>query len=138
MKKSNAVSKQKIDAKKKLGKKIARLRKSQKEEISSRTLALKVGLSPSNMKYIEDGVNAPTAEIYAKIVGYLEPKEDLRDEMDSLYTIIRGTPPPDVCDIIIKNKGMNDVLRCLGDGDLNAQQLNALKEMLISFKAQAI
>jgi len=138
MKKSNAVSKQKIDAKKKLGKKIARLRKSQKEEISSRTLAIKVGLSPSNMKYIEDGVNAPTAEIYAKIVGYLEPKDDLRDEMDSLYTIIRGTPPPDVCDIIIKNKGMNDVLRSLKNKSLSAQQLGMIKELFDSFETETI
>ena len=32
--------------------------------LSQSKLAKKVGLPRSNMKYIEDGVNAPTAEVY--------------------------------------------------------------------------
>ena len=48
-------------AKKKLGSLIAKCRGS---NMSQRQLAAAVGLSPSNMKYIEDGINCPTADVY--------------------------------------------------------------------------
>ena len=51
-------------SKKELGRLIADCRGT----MSQRNLASLVGLPPSNMKYIEDGVNAPSPEIYAKII----------------------------------------------------------------------
>lgn len=126
------------NAKKKLGKKIKQLRENCCNNLSLRALATVVNLSPSNMKYIEDGVNAPTAEVYSKIIQHLNPKDKLRKDMDSLYTIIRGTPPPDICKIIIDNEGMNDVLRCLENKKLNTEQINQLKELLLSFETETI
>ena len=41
--------------------------------LSQSKLAKKVGLPRSNMKYIEDGVNAPTAEVYEKLIDTLKP-----------------------------------------------------------------
>ena len=39
--------------------------------LSQSQLAKRVGLPRSNMKYIEDGVNAPTAEVYDKLIKEL-------------------------------------------------------------------
>ena len=47
-------------AKTKLGKSIKKLR--EQKGYSQRELARAVDLPPSNMKYIEDGVNAPSPE----------------------------------------------------------------------------
>ena len=138
MKKSVSESAEIIKAKQQLGKKIKQLRESKKDLISQRKLASLVGLPPSNMKYIEDGVNAPTAEVYDAIIRNLKPKDKLHAEMDSLYTIIRGTPPPDVCDIVRKNTGMNDVLRIIKDQELSAQQIASLKALLTSFKTETV
>lgn len=138
MKKSATESAEIIKAKQQLGKKIKHLRESQKETISLRKLAGLVNLPPSNMKYIEDGVNAPTAEVYDAIIRNLKPKDKLHAEMDSLYTIIRGTPPPDVCDIVRKNTGMNDALRIVKDQELSAQQIASLKALLTSFKTETV
>lgn len=137
MRKSEAESTEIIKAKKKLGKKIAHLRKSKKETISLRDLATWVGLPPSNMKYIEDGINAPTAKVYDAIIQKLEPSDKIHAEMDQLYTIIRGTPPPDVCNIVIKNSGMNDALRIIQNQKLSDQQMALLQDLLMSFKAEA-
>ena len=134
MKMSVTESAEIVKAKKQLGKKIKDLRESKKETISLRKLASLVNLPPSNMKYIEDGVNAPTAEVYDAIIQNLKPGDKLHAEMDRLYTIIRGTPPPDVCDIVRKNNGMNDALRIVKDQELSAQQIASLKALLISFK----
>lgn len=138
MKKSVAESAEIIKAKQQLGKKIKSLRESKKEPISLRKLAGIINLPPSNMKYIEDGINAPTAEVYDSIIQSLKPGDKLHDEMDRLYTIIRGTPPPDVCDIVRKNTGMNDVLRIVKDQELSTQQLASLKALLTSFKTETI
>lgn len=138
MKKSSTESAEIIKAKQQLGKKIKQLRESKKDLISQRKLASLVGLPPSNMKYIEDGVNAPTAEVYDAIIRNLKPKDKLHAEMDSLYTIIRGTPPPDVCDIVRKNTGMNDALRIVKDQELSAQQIASLKALLTSFKTETV
>lgn len=138
MKKSATESAEIIKAKQQLGKKIKQLRESKKDLISQRKLASLVGLPPSNMKYIEDGVNAPTAEVYDAIIRNLKPKDKLHAEMDSLYTIIRGTPPPDVCDIVRKNTGMNDALRIVKDQELSAQQIASLKALLTSFKTETV
>lgn len=35
------------------------------------------------MKYIEDGVNAPTAEVYDKLIKELKPDLQTRQRMDS-------------------------------------------------------
>ena len=136
MKKSVTESAEIIKAKKQLGKKIKQLRESKKDSISQRKLASLVGLPPSNMKYIEDGVNAPTAEVYDAIIRNLKPGDKLQTDMDRLYTIIRGTPPPDVCDIVLKNNGMNDALRIVKNQELSAQQIASLKALLTSFKIE--
>lgn len=94
-------------AKKKLGKIISKCR----GKTSQRSLAKSVGLPPSNMKYIEDGINAPTAETYTSIIQNINPDKKTHDEMDRLYSVIRGAPPPDVCNIVLNQKGMNDTLR---------------------------
>ena len=138
MKKSVTESAEIIKAKKQLGKKIKQLRESKKDSISQRKLAFLVGLPPSNMKYIEDGVNAPTAEVYDAIIQNLKPGDKLQADMDRLYTIIRGTPPPDVCDIVRKNNGMNDALRIVKDQELSTQQIASLKALLTSFKTETV
>ena len=116
-------------AKKNLGKIISKCR----GEMSQRALAKSVGLPPSNMKYIEDGINAPTAEIYAAIIENVKPDKKANDEMDRLYSVIRGAPPPDVCNIVLNQKGMNDTLRIIEGQELSVKQMEELQKLLTSF-----
>ncbi len=119
-------------AKTKLGKSIKKLR--EQKGYSQRELARAVNLSPSNMKYIEDGVNAPSPEKYLSIIRCLLPNYKDRDKLDSLYSIVRGTPPPDVCNIICDNKGLNDVLRIIDGQTLSINQIEQLKLLVKSFR----
>ena len=83
--------------------------------MSQRTLAAQVGLVPSHMKSIEDGVHAPTPEVYDKLITTLKPGEVMRSEMDALYMAIRRLPPPDICEWIINNPCMIRTIRRIAD-----------------------
>lgn len=100
--------KKKIEqSKKQLGRLIAECR----GEMSQRELSRAVGISPSNMKYIEDGVNAPTPRIYHEIITILHPDGRTHALFDSLYMDIRKIPPPDVCASILQNRKLIDEIR---------------------------
>ncbi len=64
-----------------LGKMIQRLR--DKRGFSLRKSARQVDIPPSNLKYIEDGVNAPTSDKYLSIVKALLPEQNERQKPDS-------------------------------------------------------
>ena len=131
MAKSNLTSEKSIEElKKDLGKQIRECRAAK----SLRSVADAIGLSPSNLKYIEDGVNAPTAEVYERIIEVLMPLPDVRKELDVLYMSIRSTPPPDICQIMINNQPLISSLRILDGCTLTPQQLNKLNELLLLFK----
>ena len=95
--------------KKELGKLIRDLRESR--EMSLRSLADAVGLSPSNLSYIEKGVNAPTGEVYLKIVENINPDKKAYQKMDELYMAIRNLPPPDICELLMKNPELIEQIR---------------------------
>lgn len=116
-------------AKRKLGKEIVECRK----ELSQRKLAAAVGLPPSNMKYIEDGVNAPSSEVYKKIIEVLHPDKSRRKKMDKLYMTIRKTPPPDVCEIMIENEEINDAVRLIEGQVLTDAQIHTVKSLFTTF-----
>ena len=128
--KAKAVDKTIEKHKKKLGKKIRELR----GKISQRELAKQINLSNSNLKYIEDGVNAPTHEIYAAIIKVLSPGPKEQKEMDRLFSLIRKTPPPDVCNIINETEGMNEAIRIIDGVPLSNEQLEKVKVLFMSFK----
>ena len=121
-------------AKTKLGKSIKKLREQQ--GFSLRELARTVDLSPSNMKYIEDGVNAPTPKKYLSIIHSLLPNNKDRDKLDSLYSIIRGTPPPDICEFMCKNQELNDAIRIINGYELSHDQIAQVKQLFTSFKTE--
>lgn len=102
--------------------------------VSLRKLEDAVGIPASNVKYIEDGVNAPSPEAYAAIVKELNPTDTERKELDRLYSLIRGTPPPDVCKIICANAGLNNSLRVLENQTLTKEQIAEVTALLTSFK----
>lgn len=102
--------------------------------ISMRKLAEGVKIPPSNMKYIEDGVNAPSPEVYQAIIDILKPTDQYRAQMDEQYSIIRGTPPPDVCKVVCSNPALNNTLRTLKDINLTEAQIAAMNELVGSFK----
>lgn len=116
-------------AKKALAKEIIKCR----GNISQRKLAGTVGLPPSNMKYIEDGVNAPSADVYEKLITVLRPKPRQRKKMDHLYGLIRKTPPPDVCKIITNNEDIVDAVRMLSGQVLTANQIESAKILFAAF-----
>ena len=121
-------------AKTKLGKSIKKLR--EQKGYSQRELARAVDLSPSNMKYIEDGVNAPSPENYLSIIHSLLPNNKDRDKLDSLYSIIRGTPPPDICEFMCKNQELNDAIRIINGYELSPDQIAQVKQLFTSFKTE--
>ncbi len=131
--KAKTVDKNIEQCKKKLGKMISKLR----GEMSQRELARKIDLPNSNLKYIEDGVNAPTHEVYANIIKILKPKPKDHEKMDDLFSLIRKTPPPDVCNIIIENKGMAEVVRIIEGMILNDEQFEKVKRLFTSFKQES-
>ena len=101
---------------------------------SLRSVAYAIGLSPSNLKYIEDGVNAPSSDIYAHLIDELYPSVSMRKEMDRIYMSIRNTPPPDICGIFVANEDLNDSLRILTGQTLTSSQFQELNALLRSFE----
>ena len=102
--------------------------------VSLRKMENAVGIPASNIKYIEDGVNAPSPEVYEAIVRELNPTDAERKELDRLYSLIRGTPPPDVCKIICANQGLDNSLRVLENQALTDEQIAEVTALLTSFK----
>ena len=115
--------------KKKLGKLIQQCRGKK----SMRSVATAVGLSPSNLKYIEDGINAPSPKIYTELMQVLEPQGKIKKDIERAYMLIREAPPPDVCKVIIDNENLNDSLRILEGHTLTPQQLQELNALIDSF-----
>lgn len=106
--------------------------------VSLRKMEDAVGIPASNIKYIEDGVNAPSPEVYEAIVRELNPTDGERKELDRLYSLIRGTPPPDVCKIICANQGLNNALRVIDNQTLTKEQIAEVTALLTSFKIHTI
>lgn len=104
--------------------------------ISQRQLAKMIDLPPSNLTYIENGVNAPSPEVYLKIIQTLNPKPRIRGKMDSLYMDIRKLPPPDVCNVLMENGALVDKLRILSGTPLTQEQLQRVEELFNSFKEE--
>lgn len=112
-KRKEEISNREIDNKKELKEELGQLikfnRKAKGE--SQRGLAKAIDLPNSNLKYIEDGINAPSPEVYKNIILLLKPNDEDRGRMDYLYSQIRGTPPPDICEFIIENDEVFESIR---------------------------
>lgn len=112
-KRKEEISNREIDNKKELKEELGQLikfnRKAKGE--SQRGLAKAIDLPNSNLKYIEDGINAPSPEVYKNIILLLKPSDKDRGRMDHLYSQIRGTPPPDICEFIIENDEVFESIR---------------------------
>lgn len=119
-----------VKAKKKLGNLIVKCRKN---NMSQRQLAAAVGLLPSNMKYIEDGINCPTADVYSRLIAVLNPSEKKRAELDQAYMLIRNTPPPDVCNRVKKDQHLINLIRAMDDAPLTETQTKQIMTLLSSF-----
>ena len=113
--------------------KLGKLIKDCRGEKTMRSVAVAVGLSPSNLKYIEDGINAPSPKIYTKLMQTLEPKGKIKKDIERTYMLIREAPPPDVCKVIIDNENLNNSLRILEGHTLTTEQLKELNALLDSF-----
>lgn len=114
-----------------LGKLISKLRR--EKNLSLRKLADAIGLSPSNMTYIEKGTNIPTAEVYEKIIKELNPKKEDKNEMDKLFCKVRKIPTPEVCQVILNNYELGERIKAIGDAILTTEQLNLVEELIKSF-----
>lgn len=120
----------------KLGKLIKKQRECKSNSLSMRKLAEEIGIPPSNLKYIEDGVNAPSPDVYEKIMNALNFDNPARDSIDRLYSSIRKTPPPDVCKIINANSELNNLLRILSGRKLSEEQIKQTENLFNSFLTQ--
>ena len=130
MAKSKDSDSKKIEKQKK---ELGKLIKECREKKSLRSVADAVGIPPSNLKYIEDGVNAPSPETYANLISELSPQAPMRKKMDRAYMAIRSAPPPDVCEVIKSNEALNDSIRMLQNHKLTPQQFQELNALLRSF-----
>lgn len=115
-----------------LGKMISRLRQSQ--NLSLRKFAKLISVPPSNLTYIEKGVNAPSPEIYSRIVNILTPNAQEHQEMDKYYCKIRNIPPPDVCEILLNTPELREKLRLLNNVQLSSNQLDSIGTLFSTFK----
>lgn len=118
------------EKKRALGKLIAQSR----GNISQRQLAKMIDLPPSNLTYIENGVNAPSPEVYLKIMQILNPKLSYRKKMDKLYTQIRGVPPPDICKWLIENYELIEAMQALNGEKLTQERIQKILKLINSFK----
>lgn len=120
--------------KKQLKGELGKLIKSNREakDYSQRGLAKAIDLPNSNLKYIEDGINAPSPEVYKNIILQLNPNDKDRDKMDYLYSQIRGTPPPDICEFMIENDEVFNAIR-KNKYKLTRTQTGQLNKLLESF-----
>jgi hypothetical protein len=120
--------------KKQLKVELGKLIKSNREakDYSQRGLAKVIDLPNSNLKYIEDGINAPSPEVYKNIILQLNPNDKDRDKMDYLYSQIRGTPPPDICEFMIENDEVFNAIR-KNKYKLTRTQTGQLNKLLESF-----
>ncbi len=118
------------ELKSQLGREITKCRVS---KMSQRGLAKEIGLPPSNMKYIEDGVNVPTGEVYKRIINALEPSSEQRKKMDKLYMEIRKVPPPDICEVININNELFEAFRLLNGKKLSNEEKEQTEVLLKSF-----
>lgn len=105
--------------------------------LSLRKTAKAVGISAPSLMQIENGVNAPGPEIYDAIIDFFKPDEDYRRKMDDQYSIIRGTPPPDICRILCSNADLNEPLRILTNQTLTEEQIAEVTALLNSFKIES-
>ena len=122
------------DSKKELKEELGKIIKSYRLEkgMSQRGLAKAIDLPNSNLKYIEDGINAPSFEVYKKIMRELNPNAKDRGRMDYLYSKIRGTPPPDICDFMLANHELFTAIR-KNKGRLTKAQTEKLNALLETF-----
>ena len=131
--------KHEIDIKKELKIELGQIIKSNRgaKGDSQRGLAKAIDLPNSNLKYIEDGINAPSFEIYKKIMIELNPNSKDREKMDYLYSRIRGTPPPDICEFMLANNEMFDSIR-KNKCKLTRTQTEKLNTLLEAFAKENI
>lgn len=99
---------------------------------SLREIARAIEIPASNLSYIEKGINAPSPEVYEKIILELAPSDKNRQEMDVLYSCIRELPPPDVCEILVTNNGLNSSLRLLGNKHISNDMLIQINKLFAS------
>ena len=125
--------------KKQLKVELGKLIKSNREakDYSQRGLAKVIDLPNSNLKYIEDGINAPSPEVYKNIILQLNPNDKDRDKMDYLYSQIRGTPPPDICEFMIENDEVFNAIR-KNKYKLTRTQTGQLTKLLESFAEETL
>lgn len=116
------------ESKKELGSLIKSVRK--RNGLSQRALARKINIPNSNLKYIEDGVNAPSPPVYEKIIENLEFYEQEQEKLDFLYSTIRGTPPPDICNFVAENKGLYKAIRG-AKRKLNSDEIKKISEIIL-------
>lgn len=100
---------------------------------SLRAIAGPSGIPASQLQYIERGTMAPTADVYTKLLATLHPIESQRLQMDKLYVAIRKTPPPNVCNTIMKSSGLVEAFGVFEGKALSDTQADMLRALLTSF-----
>lgn len=97
-----------------------------------RSFANAIGIPPSNLSYIERGLNAPSQDVYLKIISISSLTNIQKREMDKLYEKIRGVPSPEVCNIILGND-LTEIVKLLTNKKLTEEKKKQMKELFESF-----
>lgn len=116
-------------------KKLGMLIKECRGELSLRKVAMPCGIPASQLMSIENGVMAPTAEVYSKLLALLKPGNK-KKEMDSLFMTIRQIPPPDICARVMRDENLMNVIREMDDAPLTEVQSVKLIALLSEFRRE--
>jgi hypothetical protein len=117
--------------KKKFGKAIKKAREAlPKGSNSQRYIAEQIGIPNSTLKSFEDGVSVPTFKVYKALIDVLNPNEKQKQQIEKHYCELKGTPPPDVCETMVKIPNLNDLIRIINDKELSNNQVLDLIDMI--------
>lgn len=98
---------------------------------SLRKFCEKVGLSPLEMTFIENGINASTMESY--VCNNIEELEPMKNERDRLFCRVRKIQISAVYRAILNNYELGERIKSVGDMVLTTEQLKLAEELFKSF-----
>lgn len=112
---------------------LGRLIKKCRGSISLRRFAAEIGIPASNLIYIEQGINAPSPDVYRRIIETGMFSKIDRRMMDQLYSSIRELPPPKICEIILNNSALCDTIELLDGKELTDKNINEIRNLFLTF-----
>lgn len=108
-----------------LGEKLLKAR--QCRGISQRKTAQAAKITNASLSDMENGYNFPKEETLFALIAFLDPSDDLREEIFEIYAQAKDIPPPDITAFLKDNDGLQTLLRELMKKEITSDGLQALR-----------